>query len=140
MSYTVTSFTGWAMIALLAAIIAYPFLLRAGVLGPVQPFLQRMRPHYWMGYSLGLLFVVHLWVSMTGLLAAVVNTIGLYLATVAMFIIPAQILLGLRLRQPSLAQRRLVRRQHFWVMLGLLAFVLGHVILDSRLLQSLLAR
>jgi hypothetical protein len=140
MDNTLTSITGWSMMVLLITIILYPFLLRAGILGPIQPFLRRMRLHYWMAYSLALLLVVHLWVSMTGMLALVVNTLGLYLATIAMFLVLAQILLGLRLRQPSLIQRRLIRRQHFWVMLALVAFVIGHVVLDSPAIRLLTAR
>nr|MDQ2715161.1 hypothetical protein [Chloroflexota bacterium] len=82
--YAITSVTGWAMMVLLVALIAYPFLLRVGWLGPVQPFLHKMRGHYWMGYSLGIAVLVHLWFSMSGGLALVVNAVGLYLATVAL--------------------------------------------------------
>ncbi len=137
--YVITSFTGWFMIALLPAIIAYPFLLRAGWLGPVQPFLRKMRTHYWMGYSLGMALLVHVWFSMSGGLALVVNALGLYLATIALVLVGAQIWLGRRLSWPKLAQRRQVRRWHFWVMLGLVAFILAHVALDSALFQGLLA-
>ncbi len=52
MAYTVPSITGWGMMLLLVAIIAYPFLLRAGLLGAVQPFLRRMPFHYWMAYTI----------------------------------------------------------------------------------------
>jgi hypothetical protein len=136
---TITNVTGWLMIVLLAAIIAYPFLLRAGLLGPVQPFLGRMRVHAWMAYSFGIMLLVHLWFSMSGGLALVVNALGLYLATVAMLLAGLQIWLGRRLSWPKLAQRRQVRRWHFWVMLGLVAFILAHVVLDSPLFQVLLA-
>lgn len=138
--YLITSVTGWLMIALLPAIIAYPFLLRAGVLGPIQPFLQRMRLHYWMAYSLGMTLLVHLWFSMSGGVALAVNAVGLYLATVAMILVGVQVWLGRNLSWPKLAQRRRFRRWHFWLMLSLVAFLLGHVVLDSALFQVLLAR
>ncbi|MDQ2715278.1 MAG: hypothetical protein M3Z08_10255, partial [Chloroflexota bacterium] len=95
--------------------------------------------HYWMGYSLGIAVLVHLWFSMSGGLALVVNAVGLYLATVALVLVGLQIWLGRRLSWPKLAQRREVRRWHLWVMLGLVAFILAHVVLDSALFQGLLA-
>jgi hypothetical protein len=138
--YAITSATGWLMMVLLVAIIVYPFLLRAGFLGPVQPFLRRMRLHAWMGYGLGGSLLIHLWFSMSGGTALLVNAIGLYLATVAMFLVGAQIWLGRSLSWPKLTQRRQVRRWHFWVMVGLVAFILTHVVLDSALFQVLWAK
>ncbi len=137
--YAITSATGWMMMILLVAIISYPFLLRAGILGPIQPFLRRMRVHYWMGYSLGTALLLHIWFSMSGGTALIVNAVGLYLATVAMFLVGAQIWLGRNLSEPKFQQRRLVRRWHFWFMVGLVAFILAHVTLDSTLVQTLLA-
>lgn len=139
-AYAITSSTGWVMMVLLVAIIAYPFLLRAGFLGPIQPFLERMRLHYWSGYTIGCVLLVHLWFSMSGGLALAVNTLGLYLATVAMFLVGVQIVLGRRLSWPRLPKRRFVRRWHLWIMFGLVAFIIGHVLLDSAMFQILLAR
>jgi hypothetical protein len=136
--FAITSVTGWLMMVLLVAIIAYPFLLHAGFLGPVQPFLRRMRFHYWMGYALGIALLIHLWFSMSGGVALVANALGLYLATVAMFLVGIQVWLGRNLSSPGLGQRRQVRRWHFWLMVGLVAFILAHVILDSALIQGLL--
>jgi hypothetical protein len=109
-SYTITSATGWIMMILLVATIIYPFLLRSGLLGPVQPFLKRMRLHYWLGYSITGLMLVHLWIPMSAGLAGKVNAIGLDLATVAMFLVFAQVALGSQLSRPKLSVRRVVRR------------------------------
>lgn len=128
--FMITSITGWLMMVLLITIIAYPFLLRAGLLGSIQPFLVRMRPHYWMSYSLGIVLLIHLWFSMSGGSALIVNAVGLYLATIAMFLVGAQIWLGRALNWPQLAWRRRVRRWHFWVMVGLVFLSLSHVALD----------
>ena len=136
--YAITSATGWFMMVLLVAIIAYPFLLRAGFLGSIQPFLSRMRLHYWMGYTLGIALLIHLWFSMSGGAALIVNALGLYLATVAMILVGIQVWLGRSLSWPKLAQRRQVRRWHFWLMVSLVAFILAHVVLDSALIQTLL--
>lgn len=138
--YEITSATGWIMLVLLVAIIVYPFLLRAGFLGPVQPFLARMRLHYWMGYIFAGMIGIHLLGSMSGPLMAAVNGIGLYLATAAMILTIVQIWLGRQLSSSRLAIRRLVRRYHFWTMLVLAGFVLAHIALDSPLFLLLAHR
>ncbi len=136
----ITSVTGWAMMVFLAVVIAYPFLLRAGLLGSVQPFLPRMRVHSWLAYGLSGTLLVHLWFSMSGGIALVVNALGLYLATGAMLLVGAQIWLGRSLSWPKLANRRKARRWHFWVMVGLVTLILAHVTLDSELVQALFLR
>ena len=138
--YAITSATGWVMIVLLVATIIYPFLLRSGILGPVQPFLKRMRFHYWLGYSIAGILLVHVWVPMSAGLAGRTNALGLDLATVALCLICGQVMLGRQLRWPKLSIRRVVRRWHFWVMIGIVVFVLGHVALNSGTIQSLIGR
>lgn len=138
LSYEITSATGWLLMVLLVATIIYPFLLRSGMLGPVQPFLKRMRLHYWLGYSIAGIVLVHLWIPMSAGLAGRVNAIGLYLASIALLLIFVQVSLGRRLSWPKLARRRVVRRWHFWVMLVVVAFVLGHIALNSGTVQMLL--
>jgi thiosulfate reductase cytochrome b subunit len=51
-----------------------------------------------------------------------------------------QVWLGQRLSWPKLALRRMVRRWHFWVMVGIIAFIVGHIVLDGGTIQMLLAR
>jgi len=128
------------MIVLLVATILYPFLLRSGMLGPVQPFLKRMRFHYWLGYSIAGILLIHVLVSMSAGLANRTSALGLDLATVALLLIVGQVMLGRQLSWPKLSMRRLVRRWHFWVMIGIVALVLGHVALNSGTLQALIGR
>jgi|SRR5215471_5346238 len=139
-AYFITSVTGWVLMALLLATIVYPFLLRSGLLGPVQPFFKRMRLHYWVGYSIAIIVLVHLWIPMSARLAGRVNAAGLYLAIVALILIYVQVSLGRRLSQPKLSMRRIVRRWHFWTMVGIVAFVLGHIALNSTTVQMLFVR
>ncbi|HEY0753958.1 MAG TPA: hypothetical protein VGD98_08370 [Ktedonobacteraceae bacterium] len=136
--YAITSVSGWLMLVVLSAIIVYPFALRAGLLGAVQPFLPRMRLHAWLGYSLAIIMLIHIWFSMSGETALVVNALGLYLASVAMLLVGAQLWLGRRLRWPTLARRKQMRRWHFWLMVGIVVFILAHVALDSMQLHALL--
>jgi hypothetical protein len=139
-AYSITSLTGWMLMILLIATIMYPFLLRRGLLGPVQPFLKRMRFHYWLGYSIAVIVIVHLWIPMSDGLAGKVNAVGLYLATIALMLIFVQVSLGRRLSWPKLSARRIVRRWHFWVMMGIVIFVLGHIALNSATIKILFIR
>lgn len=138
--YSITSVTGWVLMILLIATIIYPFLLRSGLLGSVQPFLKRMRFHYWLGYSIATIVVVHLWIPMSARLAGRVNSIGLYLATIALILIFVQVTLGRSLSRPKLSTRRVVRRWHFWVMMGIVVFALGHIVLNSTTVQIFFIR
>src|SRR5215469_15270063 len=115
---SITRATGWALMVLLLATIFYPFLLRSGL-------------HYWLGYSVAGIVIIHLWIPMSAGLAGRVNAAGLYLATVALVLIFVQVSLGRRLSWPKLSIRRVVRRWHFGVMVGILVFVLGHIALNS---------
>lgn len=139
-AYAITSVTGWILLGLLFATAVYPFLLRSGLLGPVQPFFKRMRLHYWFGYSIAIIVLVHLWIPMSAQLAGKVNATGLYLATIALILIYVQVSLGRLLKQPKLAARRIVRRWHFWIMTGIVTFVIGHIVLNSPTIQMLFAR
>ena len=135
-----TSVTGWVLIVLLITTIVYPFLLRRGWLGPVQPFLRRMRLHFWLGYSIASIGLLHAWVPMSAGFASRADALGLNLATGAWLLVLLQVGLGWFLSQPKLGPRRLVRRWHFWVMIGLAVLIIAHVGLNSGTLQMLLVR
>ena len=138
--YSTTSVTGWTLVVLLVVTVLYPFLLRAGVLGPVQPFLVRMRFHYWLGYTITAIVLVHTWISMSTRLAGSVNETGLYLATGALILVCIQVGIGRRLSWPKLSQRHLLRRWHLGLMIGIAVLVLSHILLDSAMLHMLLFR
>jgi hypothetical protein len=139
-TFYITSISGWLLIVLLIVTIAYPYLLRRGILGPVQPFLKRMRLHYWLGYSIAGILLFHTWIPMSARLAGRVNQVGLDLATGALFLVFAQVALGFNLSQPKLSIRRMMRRWHFAVMVGIVALVLGHIALDGGTFQMLFIR
>ena len=68
------------------------------------------------------------------------SALGLDLATVAELLIVGQVMLGRQLSWPKLSMRRVVRRWHFWVMIGIVAFVLGHLAFNSGTIQALIGR
>jgi hypothetical protein len=140
LDYVVTSITGWLLIAMLAVTIAYPFVLRGGVLGPVQPFMKRMRFHYWFGYGITGIVLVHAWISMSAGLAKYVNAMGLDLATGALFLLIIQVTVGWLLSQPQLKRRSFLRQGHLWVMISLVLLVMAHLLLNSSTLQILVVR
>src|ERR687886_234639 len=81
--------------------------------------------------------VVHAGVS-TGTGAALrADAPGVYLATGALLLVFVQVFLGLLLCEPSLRRRTVVRRRHVWVMAGIVALALGHIVRNSALVHRL---
>ena len=143
--------SGWLLVAILAVTIALPYRLRrrlpqprrspaapappvpVGPVGPARP--KRLRLHYWLGYAIAGLALVHGMASMTRGIAGRAHSAGLWLASVAMLVAFCQVGIGLWLRGKS-GPRAAIRRIHFWVMAALVALVVLHVALDSWLLGT----
>lgn len=128
------------LVLLLAVTIALPFLLRRR--GPAspdrRPFRQRLRPHYWLGYGIAALVLLHAAVALSNGGAALMATSGVYLANGALLAVVAQVFLGLVLREQSPRRTPVYRRRHFWVMIAIVALALGHIALSSPLVRTLL--
>jgi hypothetical protein len=137
----VTSLSGWIQIPLFGALVPLPYLLRGKALRTAgvraRPFLERMRPHYWIGFAIAGLTLLHAVVPMSSGLMRGVNPTGLDLATGALFLVLVQVFLGISLRNPKLPDRRMVRRWHFWVMATMSGAGLAHIWLNSALLQTI---
>ncbi len=134
-----TAISGWALVLAVATTIALPYLLRRRTPATAQrrPVLERLRPHYWLGYTIAGIALIHASVPMAAGWGMRANGTGLYLATGALFLVILQVFWGLLLREPSVRDRRAVRRRHFWGMVGLVALALGHIALNSALLHRL---
>ena len=92
-----------------------------------KPYLGRMWPHYWVGYSVAGLSTAHAWIPMSGGHIRT-NMSGLWMATVALGLLWLQVFLGLMLRQPvSPTDRKMLRLWHFWGMFAIVALVALHV-------------
>ncbi len=135
----VTAISGWALVLAIAATIALPYLLRRRALGAAErrPVLERLRPHYWLGYAIAGGALVHAAVPAVAGWGLRANGTGLYLATGALLLVILQMFWGLLLREPSVRDRAAVRRRHFWGMVGLVALALGHIALNSALIHGL---
>jgi cytochrome b561 len=146
--------SGWLLVALLSVTIALPYRLRRrrprpwrspAPPAPLMPAVLpapprraqqgRLRFHYWLGYAIAALALVHGMASMTRGIAGRAHPAGLKLASVALLVAFWQVGLGLWLRGKS-GRRAAGRRLHFWVMAALVALVVLHVALDSWLLGT----
>jgi cytochrome b561 len=143
--------SGWLLVALLAMTIALPYWARRrrpdprrSPAPPVPPALpaparsagrRRLRLHYWLGYAIAALALVHGMASMTRGIAGRAHPLGLWLASLALLVTFCQVGIGLWLRGKS-GRRAAIRRVHFWVMAALVALVVLHVALDSWLLGT----
>ena len=136
-TFVVTSGSGWVLLALLAVTIAVPFALRWRC-ATQRPLRQRLRPHYWLGYVIAALALVHAGLATGSGLALHANATGMSLATAALLLVGAQVCLGLLLREPSVRNRPALRRRHLWVMIGIVVVTVGHIILNSPVVHRLI--
>lgn len=137
-AFLFTSASGWIATLLVAGEILLPYLLRRSRLsawlgvagGFAQPYLARMRPHYWAGYGLLALTLAHAWVPMQAGYARHANAMGLWIATAALGALLLQAVLGWALQDTKLTARAAVRRWHYWLMVAIAGCVAAHVWLN----------
>jgi len=140
-TFFLTSATGWVSALLIAVTTAIPYVLgRRGPNSSLQqlgPFLIRLRLHYWLGYIILVLSIVHAAFSMTRATFSGSQSLGLFLAMGAFVLLFCQLVLGLNLSNPTQGRRGL-RRWHFRAMLGVAVLGLGHIVLNSALIGVLI--
>jgi hypothetical protein len=139
-TYALAEFTGWAIAALTCVTVALPYLLRRRA-RPAPTYLARLRPHYWIGFTLAGLSLLHAGLAMSsgptpggGDWAA-----GIWVATGALLLVLGQVSIGVGLRKARGAERRRRRRLHFLTMTLLVTAGLVHVVLNGPVARSLLA-
>jgi hypothetical protein len=129
--------SGWLLAALIAAQIALPYLLRGRLLaanGWTMPYLERMRPHYWIGLTLAGLTLVHAGFAMSGPIGAgAPYQVGLWVATGGLFLVLGQASVGMRLKSLRGQERLKLRRTHFRFMVGIVLTGLLHIALNGLL-------
>jgi hypothetical protein len=138
-----TRVIGWLSVFLLGIVIALPYLPSVGS-GRNAPFLsgffrfpfRRMSFHYWLAPLLAVGSFVHAWIPMASRHMPRTNSNGLWLATLALGLILAQLGLGVLLRSTRQSAPNLLRRTHFTLMLGIAALVLLHLWLNSPLIHG----
>jgi hypothetical protein len=96
-----------------------------------RSYLQRMTAHYWVGYFLVPLTLLHAWIPMKSGEARGANLFGLWAAMIALGLLLLQIVLGLLLKNPTLNPRHQVRRWHYFAMIGVVVLLGIHLWLNS---------
>lgn len=127
--YLETALNGWAGVMLFGAGLMLPYLLRS-VPGAKAPYLQRMWPHYWLGYLALLVSSVHAWLAMRRGNIRGINSSGVWIATFGLLLMLWQIAVGFMLRDPIQSNRRQLRRIHFWTMALVAGFIVAHIALN----------
>jgi hypothetical protein len=136
----ITSITGWIAVVLIGLEILLPYLyrknrlsvwLRTAANATSAPYLKRLWPHYWFGYLLLVLGVIHTVVPMQAGHLRQWNLTGLWIATVALLLMLVQGALGLWLQDSKLVGRALLRSWHYWLMFGIVLLVGVHVWLNG---------
>jgi uncharacterized membrane protein len=136
----ITSITGWIASVLIGLEVLLPYLLRRNRLsnwlgtakiGARSPYLKRMWPHYWLGYLLLLLSLIHSVIPLQAVALRGLNATGLWLATAGLLFLLVQSAIGLWLQDPSLTARATMRSWHYWLMFGVAILVSFHVWLNG---------
>ena len=105
--------------------------LRTAANATSAPYLKRLWPHYWFGYLLLILGVIHTVVPMQAGHLRQWNLTGLWIAAVALLLMLLQGALGLWLQDSKLVRRALLRSWHYWLMFGIVLLVGVHVWLNG---------
>ena len=126
--------SGWAVAALAAVNTSLPYLLRGRRLaatGWTMPYLERMRPHYWIGVTVAGLSFVHAGLAMSGpMRSGGPYTTGLWIATGGLFLVAGQAMVGMRLRTLRGQERLRLRKTHFRLMCALVVLGAVHIVLN----------
>jgi hypothetical protein len=96
-----------------------------------RPYLARLWPHYWLGYLLIALSLLHTVLPMRPGGMRGQNATGLWLATAGLVALLLQLVLGLYLQDTKLEERRGMRSWHYWLMFVVAVTVVGHVWLNG---------
>src|SRR5262249_24074263 len=143
LAHLIVGISGLLMVIAVPLTVAIPYSLRRGLFpegiltfaGKSREFLQRMRPHYWLGYVLAALTLLHAVLAVPTGVAVDINPLGIPLAALGLFILLFQLTLGNQLTRPdrpddpNQPQRGALRALHFWTMVTLVILGLGHILL-----------
>jgi hypothetical protein len=136
-TFALAEVSGWAIALLTGVTISIPYLLRRRR-GPA--ILERLRPHYWIGFTLAGLSLLHAGLAMSSIPTpgGAGWAAGIWVAFGALLLVFGQVSIGAGLRTLRGAERRRRRRLHFATMTVLVAAGLAHIVLNGALARSLL--
>ncbi|HYM07367.1 MAG TPA: hypothetical protein VEU11_12470 [Terriglobales bacterium] len=137
-AYLIGSAAGWIAVIVTGFEILLPYLMRRVSTSPppalsqiaASTYLERMGPHFWLGYLLVAVSLVHTSAVMGDPLGHT-NPEGIWAATGALLVLFLQVSFGIYLQSSSAPRRRFVKRCHFWGMVAIAAFLVLHVALNA---------
>jgi hypothetical protein len=132
-AFLVTSISGFFTAFLVGFTVCLPYLLRrqAALAGQTP----RFGLHYCVGYTIVMVLLLHMFVSMQAGMARGTSLTGLNIATLALLLVTVQVFLGVTLIGKK---QRGLRAWHFLVMTAIVALAAMHVVLNSVLLRGML--
>jgi hypothetical protein len=139
MAVFLISISGWIAFILIGLEVLLPYLMRRGSLSRWlhvegffrRPYLERMWPHYWLGYLLLALSLLHSALPMRHGGLAGQNLPGIWLAAGGFAALLLQTVLGLYLEDRQLRERGRMRRWHYRLMFLVILTVGAHVWLNG---------
>jgi hypothetical protein len=134
-----TESSGWVIAALTVLTITLPYVLKRR-LRWAGSYLERMQPHYWIGFTIAGLSLIHAGLAMSSgpIPSSVSWSVGIWVATGAMLLVFPQVSLGMGLRQPASPERKRRRRLHLLTMALLVCAGIAHVLLNGPAVRGLL--
>ena len=131
--------SGWVIAVLTAVTVVLPFVLRRR-LRWVGSYLERLQPHYWIGFTIAGLSMIHAGLAMSsGPIPDSVNwSVGIWIATGGMLLVFPQVSMGMGLRKPGGPDRKRRRLLHLGTMVVLVVAGAGHLLLNGPLVRGLL--
>lgn len=141
MGFLITSLSGFLALFLILFTLLLPYILRRQMQrsgAQAVAAWQCMKLHYWIGYAVLMLVVVHMYASMGAGVVHSTSALGIDLATLGLLLVLIQVVLGINLRNARAVVRPRLRRMHFAVMTGIIVTVSVHLVLNSALIQILL--
>ncbi|HUL15833.1 MAG TPA: hypothetical protein VLV88_07540 [Terriglobales bacterium] len=133
-SFSQNNIFGWVTALLIFFQLAWPFLLRFRK-SPISPasstsFFASMRPHFWLGYALPVLALIHAWIPMSSGHMPHTSLTGLRLATYALGLLLLQAFLGVAMRSTKGIAHIVLRRVHFTAMISIAVLIAAHIYLN----------
>lgn len=136
-SYFVSVLAARVATVLCLVVALLPYVLRGNRLSPKlgltaqgnTPYLRRLWLHFWVGYLIAGLTVLHVGMVMESMGRA--NVVGIWAASAALSLLVFEIVLGLSLKDPGLSGRRVLRRIHFWGMVSFVAALGIHLVFNG---------
>jgi hypothetical protein len=136
-AYTISIVAGRVAVVFCGFTILLPYVLRRNrvsrILGLAQenaaPYLHRLWPHFWLGYLILAFSIIHAGTVMAAMSHA--NQAGIWAATVALFLLMLEVMLGLCLKEIHASGRIFLRRLHFWNMATVVTLLAAHLWLNA---------